>query len=240
MENYINPRLAYWFNIHNGVSLEYGLTLGDFERSSDLTGHMGTGRYTYRFNPRTSVFGEYTYFLRDFDPPSIDYQIHRPSLGIEHAFSPTLNSRVQLGYYWANPERGDTTGNIYFDVNVSQRAERTTYTVSLQGGFTEDFFTADNQGFTKYYRGIGRVSHQLLEKMTVGLFGSYEWIKYYRALVERRRQQDDIWEVGANAAYELFRRLTLSLEGSYQENNSNFNTADYTEYRGFFRITATF
>jgi hypothetical protein len=125
-------------------------------------------------------------------------------------------------------------------VNVSQRAERTTYTIALQGGFTEDFFTAENLGFNKYYRGIGRVSHQLLERMTVGIFGSYEWIKYYAGVVETDRQKDNIWTVGGDAAYQLFRWLTLSLQGSYRENNSNFDTADYTEYRGIFRITASF
>ena len=253
MENYINPRLTYWFNIRNGVSLEYGLTLGDFERSPGLTGHMGTGRYTYRFNPRTSIFGEYTYLLRDFDPPdelrdlgsaSIDYVIHRPSLGVQHAFSPTLTARVQAGYYWYIPERGNSGDNFYYDVSLTQRAEKTTYTISSQGGYTEDFFTADNRGFTQYYRAIGKVSHQLLEKMTVGLFGSYEWIKYYRGalgvLVEARRQQDNTWAVGGDAAYQLFRWLTLSLDASYRENDSNFDTEDYTEYRGIFRITASF
>jgi hypothetical protein len=240
MENYINPRLTYWFNIRNGITLEYGLTLGDFERSSDLTGHMGTGRYTYRFNPRTSVFGEYTYLLRDFDPRSIDYDIHRPSLGISHSFSPTLSGSAQLGYYWQNPERGSTTDGFFGNISLSQRAERTTYTISLQGGYTEDFFSAENLGFTKYYRAIGRVNHRLLEKMNVGLFSSYEWIKYYREVVETRRQKDNIWTVGGDAAYQLFRWLTLSLDASYRDNHSNFDTADYTEYRGIFRVTASF
>jgi hypothetical protein len=240
MENTINPRLTYWFNIRNGVTLDYGFTLGDFERSSDFVGHTATGRYTYRFNPRTSVFGEYTYLLRDFESPSNDYDIHRPSLGVEHAFSPTLTARVQAGYYWQNPERGDTTDGVFGDVSLSQRVERTTYTISLQGGYAEDFFSAGNLGFNKYYRAIGRVNHQLLEKMTVGLFGSYEWIKYYRDVVETDRQKDNIWAVGADAAYQLFRWLTLSLDGLYRENHSNFDTADYTEYRGIFRITASF
>jgi hypothetical protein len=240
MENYINPRLTFWFDIRNGITLDYAYTLGDFERSSDLEGHEVTGRYTYRFNPRTSVFGEYTYLVRDFDPFSNDYDIHQASLGFSHSFSPTLSGSAQVGYYWYNPERGDSGGDYSYEVSLTQRAEKTTYTISSQGGYTEDYFSAENRGFTQYYRAIGSVSHRLLEKMTVGFFGSYEWIKYYRALVERRRQQDNIWEVGANASYELFRRLTLSLEGSYQENNSNFNTADYTEYRGLFRITATF
>lgn len=239
-ENTVNPRLTYWFNIRNGVTLDYTLTLGDFERSSDLVGHTATGRYTYRFNPRTSIFGEYAYLLRDFDRPSVDYDIHRPSLGISHAFSPTLSGSVQAGYYWQNPERGATTDGLFYDVSVSQRTRRTTYTLLFQGGYREDYFTAENLGFTKYYRAIGRVSHQLLQRMNIGLFSSYEWIKYYRDVVEVERQKDRIWSVGADAAYQLFRWLTLSLEGSRRENNSNFDTADYTEYRGLFRVTASF
>jgi uncharacterized protein (PEP-CTERM system associated) len=125
-------------------------------------------------------------------------------------------------------------------VSLTQRAEKTTYTISSQGGYTEDFFSAENRGFTQYYRAIGRVNHRLLEKMTVGLFGSYEWIKYYGDVVETRNQKDNIWTIGSNAAYQLFRWLTLSLEGSYRENHSNLDTADYTEYRGIFRITASF
>jgi hypothetical protein len=239
-ENYVNPRFIYWFNIRHGITLEYGLTFGEFERSPDLIGHMGTGRYTYRFNPRTSIFGEYTYLFRDFDPPSIDYDIHRPSLGIEHAFSPTLTARIQAGYYWQNPERRSTTDGFFGDMSVSQRTERTTYTISLQGGYTEDYFTTENLGFNRYYRAIGRVNHQLLEKMTIGLFGSFEWIKYYGGVVETPRQIDRIWAVGGNAAYQLFRWLGLSLEGSYRENHSNIDMADYTEYRGIFRVTASF
>jgi hypothetical protein len=125
-------------------------------------------------------------------------------------------------------------------VSLTQRAEKTTYTISFQGGYAEDFFTAENLGFTKYHRGIGRVNHQLLEKMTVGLFSSYEWIKYYAEVVETPGQKDQIWTIGGNAAYQLFRWLGVSLEGSYRENHSNIDTADYSEYRGIFRITASF
>ncbi len=240
MENYVSPRLTYWFNIRNGIALSYGFTAGDFERSPDLIGHAVTGRYTYRFNPRTSVFGEYAYLLRDFDPPSIDYEVHRPSLGISHAFSRTLSVTVQGGYYWQDPERGPKAEGLFYDVSVTERAERTTYSIALQGGYTEDFFTAENLGFTKYYRGIGRISHQLLERMTVGGFGSYERIKYSRDTAAGPRQIDRIFSVGGDAAYRLFRWLTFSLEASFRENHSNLDTADYTEYRGIFRITASF
>ena len=240
MENFVNPRIAYWFDIRNGVSFEYGLTLGNFQRSPDLVGHMFRGSYTYRFNPKTSIFGEYTQLLRDFDPPSVDYVVYRPSIGIEHAFSPTLSGRLQVGYYWADPEEGSTTGGPFYDILVTQRAQKTTYTLSLQGGYTEDFFTSENRGFTQSHRGIGRVTYQLLEKMNVGLFTSYEWQKFIESAIGGRKQTNNIWEIGGNASYELFKWLKLSLEVNYTKNFSNINSTDYSDYRGIFKVTATY
>jgi hypothetical protein len=75
--------------------------------------------------------------------------------------------------------------------------------------------------------------------MAVRIFGSYEWIKYYRGVIETG-QVDNTWTIGGDSTYELFRWLTLSLTGSYRENQSNFDTADYSEYRGIFRIIASF
>jgi len=239
-ENSINSRMIYWFNIRNGVSFEYGLTLGNFEDSPDLIGHMAMVRYTYRFNPRTSMFGEYTQMWRDFDSPSTDYLVYRPSIGIEHAFSPLLSTRVQAGYYAADPKRGSTVDGPFFDLLLTQRAQRTTYTVSLQGGYTEDYFTADNQGFTQYYRTTARITHQLLQRMSVGLLGSYEWAKYPGSETVGRTPKDQIWVVGGNASYQIWRWLTISLDASHRENHSNISNRDYSEYRGVLKVTATY
>jgi len=240
LENYINPRINYWFDIRNGVSFEYGLDLGNFQQSPDLVGHMATGRYTYRFNPRTSIFVNYTQLWRNFDPPGIDYVVYNPSLGIEHAFSPTLSGRLQVGYYRADPEKGSAVDGPFYYGLLSQRVGRTTYTLLFQGGYREDFFTSDNRGFTQYHRVIGRVSHQLLRRMNVGLFGSYEWDKYLESTILGRNQIDQIWTIGGSASYQLFRWLTLSLEAEHSENHSNIEGADYSDYRGIFRVTATY
>lgn len=234
VENTISPRLSYWFNIRNGIFLEYGLTLARFQRSSDWVGHMGSGRFIHRFNPRTSLFGDYTYLTRDFDSPSIDYSVHRPSVGVEHAFSPTLSGRAQVGYFWRNPNRGPTTGGLYYDLLVTQRAERTTYTLSFQGGYVEEYFTAENLGFTKSHRLIGTVSHRLLERMTVGMRGSYERARYANNNIDR------IWSAGVNTSYQILRWLGMSLELSHRENHSNISDRDYSEYRGIFRLTASY
>ena len=234
-EDFLNPRLTYWFDIRNGVSLEYGLTVGDFERSPDLVGHMFRGRYTYRFTPRTSIFAEYTLLRRDFKDPGIDYDVHQPSLGIEHAFSPTLSGRVQLGYFWQNPPaRSSGTDGLFYDAALTQRAEKTTYTLSFQGGYTEDYFTAQNLGFVKYHRAIGTITHRFWERMTLGFLGTLERAQYTSG------RTDWTWGIGGNGFYQILRWLNLSLDISYRDNNSNVLEAEYSEVRGIFRISVIY
>jgi hypothetical protein len=233
-EDFVNPRFTYWFNVRNGISLEYGLTSGHFERSSDLTGHMGMGRYTYRFNPRTSIFGDGAFLRRDFKSPSIDYDVYRPSLGLSHAFSPTLTGSLQLGYFWQIPSIGSTTGGLYYDASLSQRTKRTTYTVLFQGGYNEDYFTAENLGFSKYHRVIGTISHQLIERMTVGLSSSLERAKFTSGELDR------IWGIRGDASYKVLKWLTIALEVSHRENRSNIDIRDYKENRGLFKVSANF
>ena len=236
-ENYINPRLDYWFDVRNGISLEYGFTLGDFQTSPDLTGQRIMGRYTHRFNPRTSVFGDFTYFKRDFDFPGDDYNIYRPTAGFEHEFSRTLSTRVQAGYFLQDPQRASKEDGLFYDILIRQLAERSTYTLAFQGGYTEDYFSAENLGFNLYHRGIGTMTHRPLQRMTVGLSGSLEYADYVSEPGDRK---DWIWRVSANASYQLFRWLAASLVGSYSEDDSNVDINDYTEYRGMFQVTARY
>ena len=230
-ENTINPKLNYWFNIRNGVTLEYILTFGNFETSPNLVGNGARARYTYRFDPKLSLFGEY-YFLREnFQDPGIDYDVHNPSLGIEYKFSPTLTGTAQGGYYWQIPVQGTTTRGPFFNLSLIQRAEKTIYTFLLQGGYTQDYFTAQNLGFSKYYTAYGTINHRLTERMSVLVTGSAE-----RSMTSDGRK-DWIWNVRGGASYLLFRWLSISLEGSYRQDHSNISGFGYKEYRGMFGIT---
>ena len=238
-ENSISPKLTYWFDIRNGVVFGYVLTLGNFQRSPDLVGHGATAQYVYRLNPRLSFFGDYGYLKRDFKSPGVDYDVHNPSIGIQYQFSPTLTGSAQGGYFWQIPDRGSKTGGLSYNLALTKSEKRTTYTLSFQGGYTEDYFTAQNLGFNKYYRTYGTISHQLTEKMTVGITGSLE-----RSILSSD-EKDWIWGISGNASYQLLKWLALSLQVSHIENHSNIYILDehilnYSQYRGIFRVTATF
>jgi hypothetical protein len=246
-ENFISPRLNYWFDIKNGVLMEYGLLFGDFERSPDLLGHAARARYIHRLNPRTSLFGEYIFLDRNFESqaqitipplsptlPGIDYYVHAPTLGIEHAFSPATTGRVQLGYFWQDPRRGSHMEGPVYDILFKQRFEKTTAALFFEGGFREDFFTAENLGFAKFHRGTGAVIHQLKERLFLEFSGSGERAKFTDG------RADWIWEVRSVGSYQILKWLTVALEGAHREDHSNNDGFDYSEYRGIFRITGTF
>ena len=232
-EDYINPRLTYWLNIRNGISLEYGLTFGDFERTPDFVGHMARGRYTYRFNPRTSIFVDYAFTRQDFDPPSTDYEVNNPGIGVEHALTPTLTGRIQVGYFWQNTKSGTETDGVSYNVGLTERTERTIFDLSFQGGYREDYFTAENLGFTKYHRAIASITHRLYERVTLGVSGTLERAEY---LSDR---EDWIYFVRGNASFQLLRWLSLSLDASHRADDSNVDTVEYRENRVLLRLSAT-
>ncbi len=234
-ENYINPFFTYWFDRRNGISLDYGFTKGDFDRSPDLTGHRASGRYTNRFSAKSSLFAEYAYSRRTFDAPGVDYDVHEPAVGITHAFSPTLTLSAQVGYFWKKPKTGSATDGFSYKGELRNTDPRTTIVASLQGGYTEDFFTSENLGFNRYHRLTGSVTHWLERRFSIGGFGSVE-----QADFDQPSHKDTTWGIGGRASYMPLKWLTLALEISHHDRNSDVDTFDYTENRGMVTITATY
>jgi hypothetical protein len=234
-ENYINPFFSYWFDKRNGISLDYGYTKGDFDISPDLTGHRAYGRYTNRFSAKSSTFAEYTFSRRTFASPGVNYDIHEPAVGIIHALSPTLNLSVQVGYFWMKPGTGSGTDGFSYKGELRNVDPRTTFQLSLQGGYTEDFFTSENLGFNRYHRLTGSLTHMIERRFSIGGFGSIE-----RAEFDRPAHKDTVWGVGGRTSYMPLKWLTLALEVSHKDRQSDDSAFEYTENRGMFIITAAY
>jgi hypothetical protein len=264
MENSINPKVTYWFNIRHGVVLEYALDLGDFQRSPDTTANLGRGRYIYRFDPTTSVFAEYTFERREFERqvtnPALGYDVHVPAIGFEYAFSPTLSLTGKFGYFWqivpgqiiekimVNKKptvqilSGSNEAGPVYDIVIKQRSQKTTYTLGFQGGYTEDYFTAQNLGFAKYNQVVGTITHQLMERFAVTVSSRYQRPKFSDGRV------DNLWGITTAGSYRILRWLTLGPEFSYTGNHSTGvlpighegEKNNYTDFRGIFRVTAIY
>ena len=232
-ENTLNPRLAYWFDIRNGISLDYRLTLDTYKVSPDQLINSVTPRYTYRFDPRTSVFIQYHYEYQEFESGGIDYTVHNPSLGIEYKFGPTLVGLAQGGYFWQIPQQGTITQGPFFNLSLTQKTRTTQYILSAQGGYTEDYISAQNLGFIKYYGAYGTINQWLTQRLSVSLTGSM-----YRYLYSSTNEKDWVWYAGGGPSYLLLRWLQLSLQASYMDRHSNISGNGYSDFRGMFIITA--
>jgi len=239
--NAFNPVLNYWFNVRNGITLDYRYEQIDYDdlpgqadAEPDLTNNDIRGRYTYRFNPGTSVFADYIYQIRDYDDPGVDYTVNSPSIGIQHAFSRTLSGLLQVGYFYAEPDVGESRDGITFNTNLSLRSERTTYTIFGVGGYREEFQSADNAGFIEYYRGGLTVSHRLLRNLTLNLGADVEWDDFVT--------DEDAWLYTATAGitYQVLRWMSIAAGVSYLENDSNIDINDYDSWRGFITLNLTY
>ena len=244
-EDFINPYLSYWFDQRNGISLQYGLTYGTFETEPDLTSHMANARYIYRLSPKTSAFMEYTYSKWSFDSSDssvssdsqfiTNYDIHTPAVGVAFVVSPTLTASAQVGYFWAKPNTGSAKDGVSYQADLANTDPRTTYILSLQGGYTQDFFTSDNLGFARYHRLTGSLNHKLDRRLSIGCLGSLE-----RAEFDVDDRSDTIWGIGGTASYMPLKWLTFALEVTHRERQSNIDLFDYTENRAVLTITATY
>ena len=236
MENYINPFLTYWFDKRNGVYLDYAYTNGDFEASPDLNGHKAIARYMNRLDRQLTAFLEGAYTNRSFAEPIMDYNVYEPALGLTYAFTPSFTASAQVGYYWMEQLNADIKfSGLTFKADLANRDVRTIYVLSIQGGYTEDFFTAQNYGFQKYYRGTGSIKHYLEKRFSIGALGSIERTEFIDS-----DRIDMIWSAGASASYQPLKWLTLSLEGSHNAHESNIPANEYIENKGMLKLIISY
>jgi hypothetical protein len=232
-EDFVNPRLTYWFNMNHGSYVEYGFLRGDFDRQPDLDGHMVRGRYMYRPAPGKVFFLEHRFLKRTFDVSASDYDIHNPSIGTEYDLSPTLSARLQIGYYRFESEPSTSDGSTG-EVSILKRLIDTSVALSARWGFYESYFTAENLGYSKFYGLYGNVTHRLSPKTTLGADAAMEWVDY------RSDRTDRIMTVAGTITHNPFRWLSIIFEASHRQNDASDSAFEYKENRIMLRFTAIY
>jgi uncharacterized protein (PEP-CTERM system associated) len=122
-----------------------------------------------------------------------------------------------------------------YKANIVNRDVQTTYVVSLQGGYNEDYFTSENLGLNRYHRLTGSITHSLEKRTSISFAGNIERVDY-----SSQERGDWIWGTVGTLSHTPLKWLTLSLELSHRELDSNIDTNDYTENRVMIRISASY
>jgi len=236
IENTVTPFLTWWFNRQHGISLEYAYTYGDFEVSENFNNHKVSAAYMYRITPKATASLHGGYSRREFTPTGNDlyYEIYETAVGLSYALTQSFTVSGQAGYYWLDSRMGYNTNGFSFKGDLSHQSEQTIVRLSIQGGYTEDYFTSQNLGFRKYYRATGTATHFLFRRLSVGVLGSAEQAE------DANDNIDKIWSAGANVSFMPFKWMTLSAGYTYRQADSDIVANEYEENRGMLTLTMTY
>jgi hypothetical protein len=176
--------LAYWFNINNGIQINYSYVKADFKRDvppqtivqlfqNDYTGNNAGFRYTYRFNPNTSAYVDYGYSDRDFDGPTPNYNVSQISGGFDHAFSLETSLLLSGGYFIQDNKFFGENDDYLYNVRLSKLFQYGSFSIGGRGGWDENFLDPQRFGFTRYSSADAKLDYQIAERLTFYVGGFY-------------------------------------------------------------------
>ena len=230
--------LTYWFNVKNGVELNYEYTKADFwldlgEADDDYTGNAAGIRFIHSSNPQTSVFIRYDFATRDFDGLTEDYNVHEGFAGFEYSFSPETSISLSGGYFVKDNERSKSEDGPTYNILLTRRFERGSFTVGGTGGWNESYLDVERRGFTRYYSGNTRVEYQVAEPLSFYAGGTYRLDR------DNTSREWDTWRGNAGISLTFLRYLSLSLDYRYAERDDDMDTEDYESNRVMLTLTAS-
>lgn len=227
--------INYWFDVHHGVGFDYSYRRGEFDEAEEYDQHVGSATYSYRFSPKTQANLFYRYDSFDYQGPSEDYVVHSTTLGLSHDFTEQISGSISGGYYVQDPDESDDVDGFSGTVAFTQKSEKSTLTLTGSSGYRQQFFEAENLGFSKYYAASATLSHQLLERLSTNLSGFYNKNDYQETESDR---EDKNWGGRAGFNWLLLRWLSGSLGYEYRQRDSNDAAEDYTDNRVMLTLTA--
>jgi hypothetical protein len=229
--------ITYWFNIRNGISLDYAYTRGEFDVLESIDQHFSSATYRHRFSPRTQANLSYAYDSFEYEGVREDYVVQSSSLGLSHQITQNISGSVSGGYYVGNRKRGGDTSGFTGNLDGTLGFEKWTLTLNGSAGYRQQLFESENLGFSEYGRASATLSYRPLEKLTTSLGGFYRWDNYIETVPER---EDNTWGANPRLSYQLYDWLSASLVYTYRERDSSIDERDYRDHRVAFTLNLAF
>ncbi len=231
--------LAYWFNVKNGIELNYEVVKADFRRqddfesSDDYTGNWAEIRYLYRFTPHTTGSVRYDYTTRDFDGETEDYALHEVSMGFEHAFSPDLSVSLALGDIVQRNKFVDDISFPSYEASLTKTFARGSFTVGAESGVNELVLDEPGQGITRFWGADATIEYQILEPLR-GYAGGF-----YTRNRDQEHMEWQTWTGNCGLVWEFLRWYSLSLDYTYIDRNDDVEMLGYTDNRVMLMLTTS-
>ncbi|CAN2050696.1 polysaccharide biosynthesis protein VpsM [Candidatus Magnetomoraceae bacterium gMMP-1] len=241
----LNPslNLKYWFNIRNGIDLNYKFIRDEFKRENtpasgdDFDEHKASIKYIHRFSQRTQLYVEYALTARDFKRTardfkrtarnfkrdSEDYKVHNASIGYNHAMSELVSFSMNTGYYTQKKNISGNEQGITYSANLKKTIEKGSLGIGVKGGWDEGFFEDERKDFTTFWSVNGSIGYNLMENLSAGASVSY-----------RQNKDENGFEYntyGGNLAFNLkLEKSDLYLNTSYNKGTDQ-NNVDYAAFQ---------
>jgi len=249
-EGFLN--LGTWFVPEFGVDMTSSFGRWEFQQPNGYTDIPTDDFYqysagltmNYRWRPQRIAYARYSIVYLDYDHEfgflstlvSEDYVVHQPTVGLSLGLGPNTDFGAEFGYFRQEFD-GDRKGEDGFVLNASfsTRGERTTFSMQSNSGYSLDYGTSDNQGFSKYSDNSANVGYQLTENLNIFATARYRWEDFTET-----NRTDHTYGGRAGLAYSFRRWLRLSLEGGHLRRDSNENDQEFIDNRVTLRITTSY
>lgn len=205
----------------------------------DREDHTVAGILFYRFQPKTSVLGEFDYNLVRYDSPAVaadrDSDAWRFKLGLKGDLTAKTTATIKIGWEFRdydNPGREDWDGLIAEGEITWKYREPSE--VRLYGGRAnvESLFEGSNYYISSY--GGVEVRHFLRERLILrvrALGGVNDYPDEVTVGTKTAERSDTFFEAGASLRYQIRKWLAVELGYSFLLLDSNFDEFDYEANR---------
>jgi hypothetical protein len=227
-------QLTYWFNVKNGVRVDYAYRDVELSLDDDYTGHAPGVRYLHRFRPQSIGYVGYTYTTRDFDGITENYVVHNAFVGLDHAFSPEYSVRAEGGYFVRVPDISERFDGPSFSLALTREFARGSITVGVDGGWDEVYLDRGRATFREYYSGSLNGTYRVLE--SVSIYGR----AYYRNSNEGDVRTINVFRGNTGVRWSFMRWFALSLQYDYAERTDDIILSEnYTDNRVMLVLSAS-
>jgi hypothetical protein len=248
-EGFLN--LSTWFIPKFGIDLTSSFSRWEFQQSKDYTGiptddfyrYQGGLTMNYRWRPQRIGYVRYTIVYQNYDHEfgalssvvSEDYVVHQPTVGVSLALGPNTDFGAEFGYFRQEYDHRKGTDGYVGNGSFNTRGQRTRFSIQTSTGYSLDYGTSQNRGFSKYSDNSARVDYQLGENLGIFATARYLWEDFTQTNLT-----EHTYGGRAGLTYSFRRWLTASLEGGHLRRDANQSDQEFTDNRVALRISTSY